>query len=316
MPLSALPDAFRLHFGFALRPLQYETNSLEELVAKLRSHVQVVYSERGAELSLIDQNALSQAKNQVLQLLYPIIDGSMPLHRLLEQYKEICGHECPLSFITNHMEEIIEVDNDSFTEPMVRLVPLMLFSRQVHLLLNENGGRLPLSNFESAFVDRFGSVCRPSQYGHSNSTTLLQSLAHIVVLRGKGLRRVIVLSRDVEDLTPPSISRAPKTSEIKPPAHWLIPKVEKKTTEVEETIPKSEVYEDLKQLFFNTNASSSVIEDIATTCCQGTPPAASLLPRPSLTMTASLTSEEEMSKSNPIKSRIAAQFRNPVKPID
>lgn len=42
MPLSALPDAFRLHFGFALRPLQYETNSLEELVAKLRSHVQVI----------------------------------------------------------------------------------------------------------------------------------------------------------------------------------------------------------------------------------------------------------------------------------
>ena len=32
----------------------------------------------------------------------------MPLHRLLEEYKESYGHECPLSFITNHMEEIIE----------------------------------------------------------------------------------------------------------------------------------------------------------------------------------------------------------------
>ena len=42
LPLNTLPDAFRLHFGFALRPLQYETNTLEELVAKLRSHVQVI----------------------------------------------------------------------------------------------------------------------------------------------------------------------------------------------------------------------------------------------------------------------------------
>lgn len=58
------------------------------------------------------------------------------------------------------------------------------------------------------------------------------------------------------------------------------------------------------------------IEDVVTTRCQGTPPAASLLPRPSLTMTASLASDEEIYKSNPIKSRIAAQFRNPVNPID
>jgi len=66
----------------------------------------------------------------------------------------------------------------------------------------------------------------------------------------------------------------------------------------------------------SSRASVEEIEDVATTSCQGTPPAASLLPRPSLTMTASLVSEEEISKSNPIKSRIAAQFRNPVKPID
>lgn len=39
--LSNLPNVFRIHFGFALRPEQYDANSLDELLAKLKNHVQV-----------------------------------------------------------------------------------------------------------------------------------------------------------------------------------------------------------------------------------------------------------------------------------
>lgn len=41
--LNAIPDIFRMHFGFSLKPEQYETESLEELFGKLRSHVQVKF---------------------------------------------------------------------------------------------------------------------------------------------------------------------------------------------------------------------------------------------------------------------------------
>lgn len=41
--LNCLPDAFRIHFGFALRPEQYDAGSLDELVVKLRNHVQVLF---------------------------------------------------------------------------------------------------------------------------------------------------------------------------------------------------------------------------------------------------------------------------------
>lgn len=40
--LNYLPDAFRIHYGFALRPEQYNAVSLDELVGKLRNHVQVL----------------------------------------------------------------------------------------------------------------------------------------------------------------------------------------------------------------------------------------------------------------------------------
>lgn len=41
--LSYLPDAFRIHYGFALRPEQYDARSLDELITKLRNHVQVEF---------------------------------------------------------------------------------------------------------------------------------------------------------------------------------------------------------------------------------------------------------------------------------
>lgn len=39
--LESLPEAFRIHFGFALRPEHYDVQSMEELVGKLKNHIRV-----------------------------------------------------------------------------------------------------------------------------------------------------------------------------------------------------------------------------------------------------------------------------------
>ena len=68
------------------------------------------------------------------------------------------------------------------------------------------------------------------------------------------------------DLTPPHMARAPKrTMGIKPPAHWLLPPPTKLRDQSEEelvvtrdsTVEKPDMYEDLKQLFFNSSSNSS-----------------------------------------------------------
>ena len=88
------------------------------------------------------------------------------------------------------------MDNESESEPIVRFVPLHLFARQVHVLLKENGGRLLLSNFETNYTERFG-LCKPTQYDHTSISSLLQAVSNVVVLRGKGPRRVIILNREM-----------------------------------------------------------------------------------------------------------------------
>ncbi|XP_059351299.1 meiosis regulator and mRNA stability factor 1-like isoform X2 [Daphnia carinata] len=264
--LNYLPDAFRIHYGFALKPEQYDARSLDELVTKLRNHVQVVYSERGAELALIDQTALSQAKFRVVSILYPVLDGSMALRTLLEKYKNNYGQECPLNFLTDYMEDIVIVDNESDSEPIVRFVPLFMFSRQVHILLNENGGRLLLTNFETSYLERFGVQCRPSYYGHSSIISLLQSILHLVVIRGKGPKRVITLHKEMAGLIPPIVPPAPKPSGIKPPAHWLIQPPANKPVNQEDISPydKSGMCEDLKQFFNSSSASPVMLSPIPT----------------------------------------------------
>lgn len=264
--LNYLPDAFRIHYGFALKPEQYDARSLDELITKLRNHVQVVYSERGAELALIDQTALSQAKFRVVSILYPVLDGSMALRKLLEKYKNTYGQECPLNFLTDYMEDIVIVDNESDTEPVVRFVPLFMFSRQVHILLNENGGRLLLVNLETSYLERFGVQCRPSYYGHSSMISLLQSILHLIVIRGKGPKRVITLHKEMAGLIPPHAPPAPKPSGIKPPAHWLIQPPENKPVNQEDINPydKGGMCEDLKQFFNSSSASPLMLSPVPT----------------------------------------------------
>lgn len=91
----------------------------------------------------------------------------------------------------------MQVDNESNTEPIVRFVPLLMFSRQVHILLNENGGRLLCGNLESFYAERFGIPLRPSNYGLPSIIALLQAIHHSFVIRGKGIRRVMTLHRDM-----------------------------------------------------------------------------------------------------------------------
>lgn len=73
------------------------------------------------ELSLINQNALSQTKRRVFRLLYPTIEGCMPLRKLLERYRGSYGQDCSLSFLTDHMEDTVRV-SCSFSSPVLDLV--------------------------------------------------------------------------------------------------------------------------------------------------------------------------------------------------
>jgi len=274
---------------------------------------------------------------------------------------------------------------------VIRFTPLQLFSRQVHILLNENGGRIPLINLENYYTERFGTSCRPSNYGHSSILSILQAIPQLVVIRGKGTKRVLMINKEMADFVPPPVPHVlkPPCINLKPPAHWLVSPSKQEKPSDKTDLNRNGIYEDLKQ-FFNTNSSSVVYTPVPTflpsvpwspvwgmsvglpvglhsynpnyvsnwsssastvanycnywvttwpthfslpmassppsncaplrasleeiedgTSYQGVSASASVLPRLSLVNNAR-DSEEEQPVKNPVKSRIAAQFLNPV----
>jgi hypothetical protein len=82
-------------------------------------------------------------------------------------------------------------------DTVVELTPIQMFARNIYLLLFESEGRLSLSAFESAYLHMFGIACQPTQFGHSNIISLLQSIPDTVLLRGRANKKTLILNNDL-----------------------------------------------------------------------------------------------------------------------
>lgn len=65
----------------------------------------------------------------------------------------------------------------------------------VNLLL-EKSGRLPLSQFEEAYLKMYGHRLRPARYGYANILSLLQAMHEIVFVRGRSSKKSVVLNQE------------------------------------------------------------------------------------------------------------------------
>lgn len=94
---------------------------------------------------------------------------------------------------------LIQVVRDADGEVQcICLKPLQVFARSVYQLLQECDGQLPLSTFETCYIQRFGKAVQPAQFGFSSLMALLQSLQDIFGIKGKGQRRFLVLETSAE----------------------------------------------------------------------------------------------------------------------
>ncbi len=79
---------------------------------------------------------------------------------------------------------------------IVKLCPLQLFARDARSLLQASQCRLSVSQFEAAYAQYFGVALVTASYGYHSISALLQTIPHVVTLRGKGYRRTVLLNQD------------------------------------------------------------------------------------------------------------------------
>ncbi|KAK8398550.1 hypothetical protein O3P69_004010 [Scylla paramamosain] len=200
--ISALTRVFTRYYGCSLKPSQYGSSSLVELIGKLRNHVKLVETEGEPIVALVDRGHVHEIMTRTRTILWDVPEGSLTLDKFMETYKEHYNTSPSLEIMKKDLEGIVIIDDDK--DAKISLVPLQLFVRDLLTLLHEAGGRMNLTNFDTAFVDRFGVACRPAAYGFPNIVALVQSLGDLVTVRGKGMKRILVLNQDF--LPTPSIS--------------------------------------------------------------------------------------------------------------
>ncbi|XP_075231628.1 meiosis regulator and mRNA stability factor 1-like protein [Lycorma delicatula] len=195
LPLSGLCAAFQWQYGYALKPSAYNCNSLNELITELNSTVKLVELEFGLTIVPVDQAQMRNLSLRVWRILMETSKGKMTWSELEKIYLKLYKQNCSLDIIRNELKDTVKIHQDKSGAITVQLTSLQLFARDVYRLLCSSDGKLAVSSFETAFLRCFDTAVQPAQYGFNNLISLLQAIPHVVILRGKGVKRLLILNK-------------------------------------------------------------------------------------------------------------------------
>ncbi|OWF50825.1 meiosis arrest female protein 1 homolog isoform X2 [Mizuhopecten yessoensis] len=192
LPLHHLMSTFTCHYGFNIPLYDFNVETEEDLMKKLRHVVKVEMVNRCKYVMLVSKTEMPRLAHHILQLMMDQSGGSLPLVELASRYKSQYGHDCDIKQIKEELLDYVQVIGDD-ESAVISLTPLQAFARDVRLLLHEQG-RLYLTQFERVYKERFGVELKPALFGYPTTLALLQTIPYIANIRGKGPRKYCTLS--------------------------------------------------------------------------------------------------------------------------
>ncbi|XP_060076534.1 meiosis regulator and mRNA stability factor 1-like [Ylistrum balloti] len=194
LPLHHLMSTFTCHYGFNIPLYDFNVESEEELMKKLRHVVKVEMVNRCKYVMLVNKTEMPRLAHHILQLMMDQSGGSLPLVELASRYKSQHGQDCDIKQIKEELLDYVQVTGDD-ESAVISLTPVQAFARDVRLLLHEQG-RLYLTQFERVYKERFGVELKPALFGYPTTLALLQTIPYIANIRGKGPRKYCTLSSE------------------------------------------------------------------------------------------------------------------------
>lgn len=80
---------------------------------------------------------------------------------------------------------------------VISLTPLQILARDIRVLLQTHG-KMSLSKFENLFCQKYNVDIKPALYGFPTTVALLMAIPHVISIKGKGNRRMVHLSGDLQ----------------------------------------------------------------------------------------------------------------------
>lgn len=83
---------------------------------------------------------------------------------------------------------------------VISLTRLQVLARDIRVLLQKHG-KMTLAQFERLFYEQYCVEIKPALYGFPTTVALLMAIPHVVSIKGKGNRRMVHLSGDLQGTT-------------------------------------------------------------------------------------------------------------------
>ncbi|CAB4057651.1 LKAP [Lepeophtheirus salmonis] len=164
LSLNEISESYMIQYGYQLRPENYGEKTIRNLLNKF--------------VDFFDRSYIRTMAAQVVSILTNK-DGKMLLKDFFKEYKDIFNTHLNFENLKNDLSNWIEVCEENNEQNYICLKSEHLCLINVQNLLKENNGRVLLSDLEVLIY------------------SLLQAFGDSISLRGKGMRKTLVLINDL-----------------------------------------------------------------------------------------------------------------------
>ncbi|KAK6624222.1 hypothetical protein RUM44_011081 [Polyplax serrata] len=197
---------FRLEFAYqfyqyesVVSPGDCDCETFEEVLVKIPEYVKLEDSRNGRLVILVQNTdpAVLIRRVRFILLRNEKLHANLFVKAYTKQYQVKIDLDNDLSKI----QEVVKLVKKG-GEVFVQLTPLSMFANQMYLLLSDYKGRIPLLNFESAYLEKFKKPCFPTDFGYPDVSSLLEAIPETVCVQNNGYythKRVIALNPDLKN---------------------------------------------------------------------------------------------------------------------
>lgn len=197
LPVPEFLTAFMRFHGHSIHLQDYEVSSVTELISKIPNVANVENRSGRLVIVLVDHSKVRQLAERVLAILMDQVDSRMTIGQLANQFEIRYQETLDVNSLVADLQGVVQV-SDNKESSVVKLCPLQQFARDVRNLLSSLGGKILLSQFEEAYAQHFGINLVPASYGQPSVLALLQAIPNMVMVRGKGFHRTVLLLQNLK----------------------------------------------------------------------------------------------------------------------
>nr|CAB3263650.1 meiosis arrest female protein 1 homolog [Phallusia mammillata] len=212
MPLGRVQTAFSHKYGFPLVPHHYSCENIESLIRRLAHAVKIVHDVDGTlMIKQAERKPIRLLCAQLLVLLLDLNIDLVELDQLHQAYRDRYNEDISpgeygflslLDVLKKAISGVAKLETNDH-ETVISLKPIYQRAKRIRSILLQHGGSMSLGEFNRAYRARYRESLDAERHGFRSGEAMLRALSMILMVKGFGIKKVVVLRNHMQHLLYP-----------------------------------------------------------------------------------------------------------------